>query len=122
MRVARTIAVLFLSLWWIPATSYCALERAGIVQCNDCCTDVGNDCAVSDCGVGCNTPASTIPKTPVSLEKVTLALLPGELLRHEIEQADRVSATQRAQPPPDRLELVEFLGRTATPARAPALV
>ncbi len=123
MRVVRIIAAVLMGLWWIPATSYCILERAGIVQCNDCCTDAADDCSTDGCGVGCNALASTVPKAAASLERVTLALLPDDaVLEKAIALAGQTPCAPRWQVLPNRLELGEFLGRTATPARAPTLV
>ena len=123
MRKLQVLVAMLLGVCWIPATSYCLLERAGIVQCGACCTGEGDDCCGDNCAFACSLPASTIPKTSASLEKAALALVPtAETRRLEIVAAGNAVIGLLSQSPPGSFILAEFLGRTATPARAPAIV
>src|ERR1051325_7587130 len=123
MRKLRVLVAVLLGFCWIPASSYCFLERVNVVQCGGCCSGESDDCCGSGCASLCSAPASTVPKTLASAEKVASIMVPTiQMPQGEIIAAGDVLFERLPESPPGSFTLAEFLGRTSTPARAPAII
>jgi hypothetical protein len=123
MRALKTVVAAFLLTLWIPATSYCLMERAGIIQCADCCNDSSGDCAAQSCAIGCGAVESTAVKVSTQTQNVSLPAL--SFVQLQVSEANEPLDLYHANFscwPPDNLNLAEFRGRRTLPVRAPSSV
>jgi hypothetical protein len=122
MRALRIAAAFALIVCWIPATSYCAMERAGLVQCPGCCSDSDNDSSCDDCVIGCSSDTA-VPNGATSILKLFSVPLAAVSVTcgNGVEQFN-IALGRVALSPPHLVRLAEFLGRTATRPRAPAAI
>src|SRR5205809_7456743 len=121
MRTAIVaINVLLLTLW-VPATSHCLMERAGMIPIAGCCAKSLGDCSQDDCATGCGVVESTLTKSSTQTLNV---LLPGLIVAQLLPPLTPQASTQIVLGcllwPPDSFRLAEFLGRRVLPVPAPS--
>jgi hypothetical protein len=115
------INVLLLTLW-VPATSHCLMERAGMVSIAGCCAKSLGDSSQDDCPTGCGVIESTLVKSPTQTTNISLpSLIITHLLPLLAPQASPQIALSCLFWPPDNFRLAEFLAHRALPVRAPSL-
>lgn len=119
------IALVVLALW-MPATSHCALESAGLLKFAGCCDHDAQD-VHHDAGMHPHDCAS-IDRTVPSANHDGLATSPIFFLAYELAAPVTAAALPRVavlhrtsdDPPEDWLTSWDFEHRTALPARAPS--
>jgi hypothetical protein len=123
MRASITgIALLLLTLW-VPATSHCLMERAGMIPIAGCCAKSLGDCSQNDCATGCGAVESTLTKASTQTPNVSLPpLVITQLLPPLTPQASTQIALGWLFWPPDNFTLAEFLAHRTLPVRAPSHV
>jgi len=122
MRASITgIALLLLTLW-VPATSHCLLERAGVIPIAGCCAKSLGDCSQGDCATGCGVVESTLAKSSTQTPHLSLPrLIVAQVLPPLTPQASTQIALGWLFWPPDNFRLAEFLAHRTLPVRAPSL-
>jgi len=108
---------------WVPATSHCYLELAGIVRFDDCCAKGTNSPGKGDpCENCCKLLSKATVKiqgepkvqfTPVLAVMFSLIFAEPSPVQCEVEKL--------AAWPPDTLQLAQFVVCTVFPTRAPSL-
>jgi hypothetical protein len=115
------INVLLLTLW-VPATSHCLLEKAGVIPIAGCCAKSLTDSPQDDCGAGCGVVERTLVKSPTQTTNISLpSFIIAQLLPLLPPQASTQIALGCLFWPPDNFRLAEFLAHRTIPVRAPSL-
>jgi hypothetical protein len=122
---ARIVAinVLLLTLW-VPATSHCLMEKAGLIPIAGCCAKSLTDCSQEDdCSAGCGVVESTLAKSPTQTTSISLSsLIIAQLSPLLKPQASKQIVLSCLFWPPDNFRLAEFLAHRTLPVRAPSSV
>lgn len=108
---------------WVPATSHCYLELAGIVQFDDCCAK-GTNSPVN--GDPCENCCKLLAKATVKIQgeqKVQFTPVLDIMLAFISAEPPlvRCGFGRLAAWPPDTLQLSQFVACTVFPTRAPSL-
>ena len=115
-----------LSLVWLPATSLCLVERAGLLANDDCCPSTAQKPlpTKSSNGSTCCTPASASYKADdYSHLHISAPLFIGVLIFEAFandSEAAQVHRNAEDVGPPTLLKTWQFTSRTALPPRAPS--
>jgi hypothetical protein len=122
MRTAIVaINVLLLTLW-VPATSHCLMERAGMIVVAGCCAKSLGDYSQDDCATGCGVVESTFINSPAQTTNVSLpSLIIAQLLPLLTPQVSTPIVLSCLYWPPGNFRLAEFLAHRTLRVRAPSL-
>jgi hypothetical protein len=109
---------------WVPATSHCLMEKAGIIPIAGCCANSLTESSQDDdCSAGCGVVESTLVKSPTQTTSISLSsLIIAQLLPLVTSQASKQIALSFLFWPPDNFRLAEFLAHRILPVRAPSSV
>jgi hypothetical protein len=116
------IAALVLTLW-VPATSYCLMERSGIIQFSDCCGESSAGCSEDSCAIGCGVIEAAgvkIPSPNENLSRPSLVFL--QLVPVEAPAILTLPMLDCSDHPSPNLSLAEFLAARTFRVRAPSFV
>ena len=119
---SKILSFLLLALW-LPATSHCALERAGVIETDDCCTTESHSSIPSEhsCADGCATVEGGAYKLPAPQKSMVSPLLVVCLWAESAAQIDATIASIPSQSLVDELIASwQFDHRAALPVRAPS--
>lgn len=120
----KVIVSLLLLVLWMPVTSHCYLELAGLISKDDCCSQgesmppgKGDPCAS-----GCKLVEKAGYKIQNNRTVPTVVLLPLPVFSQPPlpQPAPEGFSARLVDWPPDTLHLQQFAARTALPARAPS--
>jgi hypothetical protein len=120
---ARVVAInILLLILWVPATSHCLMENAGIIPIAGCCAKSLTDCTQDDnCATGCDLVESTLVKSPTQTTSISLSSLTiAQLLPLLAPETSKQIALSCLFWPPDNFRLAEFLAHRTLPVRAPS--
>jgi len=121
-RLNAIIAACLLTLW-VPATSHCLMERAGMIPIAGCCAKSLGDCSQDDCATGCGAVESTLTKSSTQTPNISYALfIVTKNLPPLTSQASAQIVSGWLFWPPDNFTLAEFLAHRTLPVRAPSHV
>ena len=121
MKRFRTVAVLLLLAFWVPATSHALLEDAGVIHTADSQHSDDHDAADGICVNAASHAQAPQPSLHVSL--APLAQLELWLAASAVRDGSVAEASGPAPPgvaPPELPQTWHFVCRTALPARAPS--
>jgi len=119
--INRVVALLMLAVW-LPATSHCMLETAGIIPTDECCqTPEFPTQDPHDCRDGCASFEDSFYKVK---EQIPGDLTPFQILVSlpAIEPTVVAPSVMNSGWPPGALSLREFVIRTSQPIRGPSIV
>jgi len=119
----KTVVVLLMLAFWLPATSHALLEQAGVIHTEDSQHDDDHDAADGLC-VNATTHVQT-PQPTFTLVAGPAADLEFWLAVLDIVDGSVAEASGPAPPgvaPPELPQTWHFVSRTALPARAPSLI
>jgi hypothetical protein len=121
MRPYVTAIALLLLTLWVPATSHCLMERAGMIPIAGCCAEPLGDCSQGDCATGCGIVESTLAKSSTQTPHLSLPrLIITQLVLPLTSQASTRIVLGWLFWPPDNFTLAEFLAHRTLPVRAPS--
>ncbi|MBI5772854.1 MAG: hypothetical protein HZA89_03810 [Verrucomicrobia bacterium] len=121
----KTIVAMMLLAVWLPATSHCLLEIAGVIHESDCCANAqgaeepGHDAADGNCQIEAGNYRLPKPGSFV-LSPVFMPCLSLLLVSPALDLTAPVPGFGANAPPPELPVSWCFLWRTALPARAPS--
>src|SRR4029453_19468546 len=75
MRRRFTTITLLLLILWVPATSHCMMESAGMIAIAGCCAKSLTDCSQDDCATGCSVVERTFINSPAQTTNLSLPSL-----------------------------------------------
>jgi hypothetical protein len=116
----RTVAVLLLLAFWVPASSHALMEHAGLIHTADAHHDEHHDAAD---GICVNASGHVQAPQPLHVAFAPLAQLEVWLAATAILDGSVAEASGPAPPgvaPPELPQTWHFVSRTALPARAPS--
>jgi hypothetical protein len=120
----KGIMSLLLLVLWMPVTSHCYLEIAGLIPNDDCCAQ--GESTPPGKGDPCEGGCKLVEKAGYRIQDnqpvppVAVLLLPVFLQTPLFEAPDEGYAPRTVLWPPDTFNLPQFIARTALPVRAPA--
>lgn len=120
----KTIVSLVLLVLWMPVTSHCYLELAGLIPNDDCCSQ--SEATPPGHGDPCESGCKLVEKAGYKIQDnqpvppVAIVLLPLFLQPALPEPPPEEFSARMAAWPPDALCLPQFTARTALPVRAPS--
>lgn len=125
MPKLKTLCAVLLALLWVPVTSHCLLEDAGVIHHDACCetrdtaAGHGHDAADGNCRV--ESSSYQLPKPFETLSPVPLDPR-GLRVRFHAQPATRALTVPQPSDSPPRLLAVtwQFLSRSAPAPRAPS--
>jgi hypothetical protein len=117
----RTLVAFVVLALWMPATSHCALEAAGVLEVGDCC-DADHDAEPDT--ESCSPIDRTLTMSSSDLVAATPSYffaysLPNAILPADLEPVAHFPGYVRDEPE-DWLTSWAFESRAALPARAPS--
>ncbi len=125
MSRLKTIFAALLLLLWLPATSYCMVENAGLLQPSGCCEEEhhGSTDGERGCDTGCGiVQAVGIQlKCPTPAAPVWLGELIAVCLPKVSEEAGLALRLKAGDPPLVGPRLAVLRARTSLPTRGPSL-
>ena len=119
----RTIAVLVVLAFWLPATSHALMEESGVIHTADSQHDDDHDAADGLCVNAANHVQVPPPNLHVSF--APMVRLGFWLAASAVQDGSVAEAIGPAPPsvaPPELPQTWHFVSRTALPARAPSLI
>src|SRR4029434_7891904 len=119
MRRLTSFAIMALLVIWIPATSFCLVEKAGFVVSNGCCDDSGS----TDSSPCCKLPSPSY-KTDDNYRVAAILLLAEFITPVDLQDCDFESSGNRHihadVSPPELCHTWQFCVRAAASPRAPS--
>lgn len=121
----KTIFAALLLLLWLPATSYCFVENASLLQPSGCCEENhhGSTGKERSCDTGCGIVPSVGIHLKCSAPAASVWL--GELIAvcfpEAPEDAGLALGPNAGDSPPHALRLAVLRARTSLPTRGPSL-
>lgn len=124
MARARKILSFLLLALWLPATSHCDLERAGVIESDDCCaTPVESTPVDHPCADACDTLEAGNYKLPASPKWVTGPTLIVFAWPEPVVSPPEIRTAIERVPIRDAIAATwQFDHRAALPVRAPSFV
>ena len=110
---------------WVPITSHCYLEQAGIIPFDECCaSDAAAPTQTDPCDSGCKVVEKagnykTQNEQKISAPAILVTYCVETLLLPKVDLPPRGRIVSW---PPDTLSLAQFVACTALPVRAPSFV
>jgi hypothetical protein len=124
MIVARTMQCLavLLAAVWLPATAHCTLERAGVIEVDECCATPtgGEPTGTHSCEMACTNLESTnykLPRIQQPIPAPAVLFLPVADL--EAPSPPQPAPIALIDSPPEPSVPWQFVSRAALPPRAP---
>jgi hypothetical protein len=120
----KTIVSLLLLVLWVPVTSHCYLEMAGVIPQDNCCSQ--GESKLPAKGDPCESGCKIVEKAGYKIQDnrsvlpVVVLLLPSFLQPARPAPPAEGNSARIVAWPPDTLRLPQFIARTALPVRAPS--
>ena len=120
--VRRSIAILYavLLVIWIPASSLCLIENAGLIMSSCCCDESSSSDLPTCCAL-----ASSAYKLDDTGQALVAPLLSASFLGNDLDQFDFKTSSELAVTldvsPPETCHSWQFCSRAAASPRAPSL-
>ena len=117
------MAMVILALW-MPATSLCLAECAGLIERGDCCPDESSgkaDAAAHPCCFLASGHYKSHDYRPLMIAPIDLATAQVPFLISSAAPSERLAAIWPSPSPPDLPVTWQFSFRAALPPRAPSL-